>query len=395
MQDAPGGSCIKQFIEEFECLKRKNGEPCRMNGSDLLRVIKKNDFENIVKRTKDYEEYRHNCAGIEGTMLSVFTVCDFFEAIIPGVKQIFQMPYVWLTAIEGTPLAGLVAPAMESEAVNKHAAFIQASQFERFVTDDGKPVYVSNYTSPYSSFFPENHNFTVRSLAIMPLYIDNTLVGAMNLGHFVSNRFAPTADNSLIEQFMVQVSLCLSKISAHERLRYFALHDPLTGLLNRTSLVSELKRKFSLSLLHGKGLSVVFLDLDGFNGLNELYGHEYGDTAVQYVAKTIRSLARPEDVMARFTGDEFVLVLPDARGDLPEGLVRQIQDYLDSHPFDHENIRFRLSLYYGIASIDEKNVENPAQLLQTAYKRLKESKTAEYAPLQEEGKALIYKIRAS
>lgn len=395
MQDAPVGSCIKQFIEEFECLKRKNGEPCRMNGADMLRIIKKNDFENIVKRTKDYEDYRQNCAGIEWKMLSVFTLADFFESILPGIKRIFQMPYVWLTVIEGTPLADLVSPAMENEAVNKHAAFIQASQFERFVTDDCKPVYACNYTSPYSSFFPGNHNFTVRSLAIMPLYIDNTLVGAMNFGHFVSNRFAPATDNSLIEQFMLQVSLCLSKISAHERLRRLHLHDPLTGLLNRPSLVAELKRKFSMSLLHGKGLSVLFLDLDGFNGLNELYGHEYGDMAVQYVARTIRSLARPEDVIARFTGDEFVLVLPDARGDMPEGLVRQMQDYLDSHPFDHENIRFRLSLYYGIASIDEKNVENPAQLLQAAYKRLKESKTEEYAPLQEEGKALIYKIRAS
>ncbi|MGM0402287.1 MAG: sensor domain-containing diguanylate cyclase [Thermodesulfobacteriota bacterium] len=382
-------------MEEFECIKRKNGEPCRMNGADILRIIKKNDFENIVKRARDYEDYRQNCADIEGKMLSVFTVTDFFESLLPGIKRIFQMPHVWLTVIEGTLLADLVAPAMENEKVNKHAAFIQASQFERFVKDGCKPVYACNYTTPYAAFFPENHNFTVRSMAIMPLFIDDTLVGAMNFGHFVSNRFAPAMDKSLIEQFMRQVSLCLSKISAHERLRYLHLHDPLTGLLNRTSLMAELKRKFSLSLHHGKGLSVLFLDLDGFNGLNDLYGHEYGDMAVRYVAETIGSLARPEDVVARFTGDEFVLLLPDARGDMPEVLVRQVQDYLDRHPFDHESIRFRLSLYYGIASIDEKSVENAGQLLQTAYKRLKKSKTDEYRPLQEEGSALIYKIRAS
>ncbi len=395
MQDASVGSCIKQFLEEFECIKRKNGEPCRMNGAEVLRIIKKNDFEKILKRTRDYEEYRQNCACIEGKMLSVFTVTDFFESLLPEIKRIFQLPYVWLTIVEDTPLAELVASAMAYEQVSKHAAFIPSSQFERFFQNDCKPVYACNYTSPYAAFFPENSNFTVRSMAIMPLYIDNTLVGAMNFGHFVSNRFAPGIDNSLIEQFMPQVSLCFSKISAHERLRYLNFHDPLTGLLNRTSLMAELKRKFSASLLHGKGLSVLFLDLDGFNGLNDLYGHEYGDKAVQYVATTIASLACPEDVVARFTGDEFVVVIPDARGDMPEVLVRQIQDYLDSHPFDHERIRFRLTLYYGIAAIDEKSVENAAQLLQMAYKRLKESRADEYKPLQEEGHALIYKIRAS
>ena len=395
MYDEPDGSRLKKFVEEYECVKRKNGEPCRMNGAEMLKIMKKNDFDGILKLARDYESYRLNCARVEAKMLSIFTVAEFFESILPDMKKAFQMPHIWLTVIEGGPLSGMMAQAMDRKGVHSHLSFIDAKQFNSFLKGNTCPLYICNYTSPYALFFPENNSFTVRSLAILPLHIDGVLAGSINFGHFVSNRFASHADNRMIEQFMIPVCLFLSKIAAHEKLKYMASHDWLTGLLNRESFTAELKRQFGWSLRNGRGLSVLFLDLDGYNGLNDLYGHDFGDKAVQYLAKTILSKARPEDIATRFTGDEFVLLLPGSRGDLPEATASRIQDYLDQNPFNHENIQFRLSLYYGAASIDEKNIENPAHLLQTAYKRLKASRTDEARPLQEENKALIYKIRAS
>lgn len=395
MKDEPADSRIKKFVEEYECIKRNNGEPCRMNGAEILKIIKNNDFENIVKLTRVYEDYHHNCRGVEAKMLSVFTVGEFYTSVLPDIKKLFQAPYVWLTIIEGSPLASMTARAMERENIDKNVAFIRAAQFESFFKKGCNPLFVCNYTSPYMPFFPKNNNFTIRSMAIMPLTIDGVLVGSMNFGHFVSNRFSPDMDASLIEHFMLQVSSLFSKISAHEQLRYLNHYDPLTGLLNRKALMAELNRNFGRSLHKGKGLSVLFMDLDGFNGLNDLYGHDYGDKAVQYTAEIILSMIRPEDIAARFTGDEFALILPGARGDIPVVLASRVQDYLDENPFDNEGIRFRLSLHYGIASIDEKNIENAGQLLQTAYKRLKESRELYNKPSRDEGKALVYKIRAS
>jgi len=94
-----------------------------------------------------------------------------------------------------------------------------------------------------------------------------------------------------------------------ERLRHDALHDPLTGLLNRTGLREHVDRAWATRTKEAP-VAVLFGDLDGFKGVNDELGHDAGDEVLVHVAERLRTAVRGADVVARWGGDEFVVLCP-------------------------------------------------------------------------------------
>lgn len=365
---------IIRLIEEYECKKRINGEPYRMNGAELLKIIKTNDFDMILKRLKENEDIQKKFYDLESKFLSILNFKDFFEILLTEIGNTFHIPYVWLSVIENSPLADLINRISDSEIISKHTNFIKKDDFDKAVKGSTKPVLINKYLSPFSIFFPKDGNFPLRSMAIAPVYIDGKIVGSLNQGDYASTRFDPDMDTSLLEQLMMKISLCLSNVAAHERLTYFAYRDPLTGLLNRRSFETALHKEFSRSRRHNTDMAVVFIDLDRFKQINDRYGHECGDLALKYVSQTLESISRKEDIVARLAGDEFVLILPETQAETSECLMNRIQEHLDQNPLHHKGAKLPLSLSYGIASTEETEIARPDALLKKADDRLYVSK---------------------
>jgi len=99
--------------------------------------------------------------------------------------------------------------------------------------------------------------------------------------------------------------------SLYERLSNLALHDSLTGLANRATLVEWLDRAIARLARHPGGLVVAYLDVDNFKEVNDAYGHACGDEVLVELASRLVAQMRPEDVVARIGGDEFVAVFGD------------------------------------------------------------------------------------
>ncbi|MDI9101632.1 GGDEF domain-containing protein, partial [Pseudomonas aeruginosa] len=95
---------------------------------------------------------------------------------------------------------------------------------------------------------------------------------------------------------------------AHASLRQMARYDSLTGLQNRTAFNEVFVQHLENCRLRGKGLAVMFLDLDHFKGVNDSLGHDSGDQLLKIVSERIRSVLRDSDVVARFAGDEFCVL---------------------------------------------------------------------------------------
>jgi len=92
------------------------------------------------------------------------------------------------------------------------------------------------------------------------------------------------------------------------RLEHLATHDPLTGLPNRALLADRLSVALARADRAGQPIAALFVDLDGFKGVNDLYGHAAGDELLVQVAGRINDMTRPSDTVARLGGDEFVVV---------------------------------------------------------------------------------------
>ena len=153
------------------------------------------------------------------------------------------------------------------------------------------------------------------------------------LEFFTSEPLEP--DEALCEvmaQIGTQLGHVVERELAQERLTHHALHDPLTGLPNRTLLFDRLE--VALRSASRGGVAVVFVDLDHFKLVNDSLGHEAGDGLLCAAATRLRALLRPGDTVARFGGDEFVLLAEsviDSRD--AEGLAERISSAL-AEPFD-------------------------------------------------------------
>ena len=133
--------------------------------------------------------------------------------------------------------------------------------------------------------------------------------------------FSPMGDMSdAVDSYVMQILDVTDRRAAEEQLAYQAHHDPLTGLPNRTQLADRLTDALARGAEERRGVAVVFVDLDNFKVINDSLGHEAGDRLLRNVAERLRRVLRPEDLLARFGGDELAVCLEQV--DDPERAMR-------------------------------------------------------------------------
>ena len=149
-----------------------------------------------------------------------------------------------------------------------------------------------------------------------------------------------------------------------------SITDPLTGLYTRWFFTKSLKEEFERAKRYGTHFSVIMADIDNFKVINDTYGHTVGDRVLEYVARVFTSNTRATDIVGRYGGEEFIVLLPntDAKGatEVAEKLRRILKN---NNPFP-----FPVTMSFGVASFPENEVELPETLVALADKALYTSK---------------------
>jgi diguanylate cyclase (GGDEF)-like protein/PAS domain S-box-containing protein len=131
-------------------------------------------------------------------------------------------------------------------------------------------------------------------------------------------------------------------------IKYLAYHDDLTGLPNRILFKNRIDQAITEAKLNQQQLAVVFIDLDGFKIINDKFGHEMGDLLLKQVANRLSSGVRKYDLVARFGGDEFILLLEDISIDETKHTVDRIIESITS-PIFLSGYEFRITPSAGIS----------------------------------------------
>lgn len=163
-------------------------------------------------------------------------------------------------------------------------------------------------------------------------------------------------------------------VAQHARLHQAALTDPMTGLPNRRHLMERLEQEDARSQRNGQTLACLFLDVDGFADINNRYLHEAGDQILSSLAGVLRRQLRAGDVLGRYGGDEFVILLPDVDPTRVIGVAERINKAVARHRFralpPHETVTVSIG---AALSAQDARLE-PADLLRTADEALYRAK---------------------
>jgi diguanylate cyclase (GGDEF)-like protein len=197
----------------------------------------------------------------------------------------------------------------------------------------------------------------VGSVIAFPLLSRNRTVGVLVGLDPIPSSAAPALSASILttlRMLLEPVGIALDNALALQRADALSVTDDLTQLSNSRYLNLVLRREEKRSSRSGRPMSLLFIDMDGFKNVNTQHGHLAGSKALVEAAGVIRSCARETDIVARFGGDEFAVVLPDTGQEGAVFVAERIRDRLRAFKFlEGDGLSLTLTASVGVATLPE------------------------------------------
>jgi diguanylate cyclase (GGDEF)-like protein len=221
---------------------------------------------------------------------------------------------------------------------------------------------------------PADNDSDSRYTIIAPLILEETVLGALSLEAAEKEVFT-NQDLRLLASFAVTATAAIRNAQLHAEVQRQAITDELTGLYNRRGLTELGEREVERAWRYGRNLSAMMIDIDDLKSINDTYGHAGGDRAIIYIAQVCSSNTRKIDVVCRFGGDEFVILLPEndlfIAAKVAERLLHNITQ--DAFYLDGQVVQLSVSMGISKVSKDTKDLE---ALLKSADEALYEAKSS-------------------
>jgi diguanylate cyclase (GGDEF)-like protein len=179
------------------------------------------------------------------------------------------------------------------------------------------------------------------------------VVGEQNMGELVFQRRRKftTTETQLLEHLLCSLIYPLRNALLYRDALQSANTDPLTGLNNRATLDTVLRREIDLAQRHGTPFSLVVVDIDHFKSINDTYGHTVGDNAIQAFSKCAVSTTRVSDILFRYGGEEFVALLSNTGSNGALLLAERLRRAVSEMSLLCGDICFNMTISAGLATL--------------------------------------------
>jgi len=146
------------------------------------------------------------------------------------------------------------------------------------------------------------------------------------------------------------LGLALAKLKLQETLQNLSVRDPLTGLFNRRYMEESMERELLRAERQGKQVGVIMVDIDHFKRFNDTFGHDGGDALLRELSKFLQQHVRGSDIVCRYGGEEFTLILPEASLEVTHQRAKQIRETVkDLRIHQGQKVLDPISLSLGLA----------------------------------------------
>jgi diguanylate cyclase (GGDEF)-like protein len=249
----------------------------------------------------------------EMRLLGLDTLAEIIEYILSEAKQLFALDIVSLCLQDAKDEIAdyLTSDHYPYETREGLLLTKDDSVFKRVFDFNQRPLLGIYKAEIYSPFFPTESQ-SPSSVILAPLIRQGKYLGSLNLGSYRSDRFIRSMATDFIEHLASVMSVCLENTLIIETIRRTSLIDPLTGVNNRRFLEQRIEEELARCMRTRLPLSCLFLDIDFFKRINDNFGHQAGDHVLALVAASIKKQLRNNDVLSRFGGEEFVVLLAES-----------------------------------------------------------------------------------
>ncbi|MHB8347293.1 MAG: DUF484 family protein [Acidiferrobacterales bacterium] len=248
---------------------------------------------------------------IEIQMIGAQSLGELVETLVTRIPELFPaVDCVSLVCVDPEyELSRLMATYPKSQ-VGRYFIPVDREWLDKLVPVTGRPR-LGPCDSPFQARMFSGCGVRLNSSAIAPLTLHGTLIGCLNQGSRDASHFSADSATDLLEHLAAVTAMCIDNVVNHERLKRDGLTDALTGVANRRFFERRLHEELILRQRRCNSLALLLADLDHFKDLNDRHGHQVGDDALKQVASALSQGLRASDVLVRYGGEEFALLLPD------------------------------------------------------------------------------------
>jgi diguanylate cyclase (GGDEF)-like protein len=236
-----------------------------------------------------------------------------------------------------------------------------------WVAQSGQPAIVNDTSKDprFAGKFDTKTQFRTRSILAAPLISRGRTIGVVEIINKLQGKFTP-ADLEILLTLVEPCAIAIENAILFQRTEQLTITDDLTKLFNSRYLNLYVGREIKRCKRHGIPLSIIFLDLDGFKGINDAFGHLAGSSTLTEVGGILAEAVRESDILARYGGDEFVVVLPETPASGALVIAERIRKSIEQHVFlAGQGLAARISASVGIASYPDHAL-TPEGLIQKA-----------------------------
>ena len=246
----------------------------------------------------------------------------------------------------------------------------------RYVLEKGKTVYIPDILSKDAEF-PENKIVKIpdhdeRSILGIPLILRDAIQGVLFLQATVPEAYSEDQIR-LLETIANQASIVIDNAQLFEKVQVMAVTDSLTGAYNRRYFFTTGENEIIRAQRYGSALSLIMLDIDHFKLVNDHFGHPCGDKVLIMITRACSSVLRKVDILCRFGGEEFVVLLPETALDAAVIAAERIRQAISEQRLSTENGEVKVTVSIGAAELQAKT-ETLENLVDKADKALYQAK---------------------
>jgi diguanylate cyclase (GGDEF)-like protein len=216
------------------------------------------------------------------------------------------------------------------------------------VLNSGESYINNNYLFELRVPFSKESVF-IRSILCYPLIRRGEKIGVFELINKTTGVFT-AEDQSLIEMLLDPLATAIRTVNMFENSERLTITDDLTKLYNYRYLMKYLESDVKRCLRYKKKVSLLFIDVDGFKKINDTFGHLVGSQALAEMGQVFKRIVRETDVVGRYGGDEFVIVLPETPLNGAMVIAERIRKKVEECEFVAQNLSIRLTVSLGVAN---------------------------------------------